>query len=176
MRPLQIAWQQALASLKFRAVGHGMSVFGVILGSGMFGSVQAYRMALAPIGISLADSNRLEWFSWMAALMALFGIGNQFLLSVTARFREIGTLKCLGASNQLIGMIYAIESLMLGSIGAVVGGIVGPLLGSMIAGQPSLKATPLAFSVGLSIAFLAIWIPISEVMRLPATSALKAED
>ncbi len=121
MNPLQIAWRQALASLKYRAVGHVMSVCGVILGSGMFGSVQAYRMALGPIGLSLADSNRLQWFSWMAALMALVGIGNQFLLSVTARFREIGTLKCIGASNQLIGMIYAIESLMLGSIGAIIG-------------------------------------------------------
>lgn len=108
--------------------------------------------------------------------MALVGIGNQFLLSVTARFREIGTLKCLGASNQLIGMIYAIESLMLGSIGALIGGVVGPVLGSMIAGRPSLEAAPLSFAVGLSIAFLAIWIPIAEVMRLPATSALRAED
>src|SRR5262245_25002274 len=38
---------------------------------------------------------RLTWLSYMALIVCTVGIANSMLMSVTERFKEIGTMKCL---------------------------------------------------------------------------------
>ncbi|GMV80085.1 MAG: hypothetical protein AMXMBFR7_12690 [Planctomycetota bacterium] len=68
---------------------------------------------------------RNRWLIGLALLVALVGITNSMLMSVTERFREIGTMKCLGALNGFIVRLFLIESSMQGFIGTTLGVILG---------------------------------------------------
>jgi ABC-type antimicrobial peptide transport system permease subunit len=48
-------------------------------------------------------------------------------MSVTERFKEIGTMKCLGALDSFIIRLFLIESALLGFFGSLVGSLIGGL-------------------------------------------------
>ena len=50
------------------------------------------------------------------------------LMSVTERFREIGTMKCMGALDGFIVKLFLLESSFMGTAGTLLGVIVGLLL------------------------------------------------
>lgn len=68
------------------------------------------------------------WLMTLSVLVALVGITNSVLMSVTERFREIGTMKCLGALDSFIVRLYFLESGFAGLIGAGLGAPIGILL------------------------------------------------
>lgn len=65
------------------------------------------------------------WLMILALLVALVGITNSMLMSVTERFREIGTMKCLGALDSFVVKLFLIESTMQGFLGTLLGVILG---------------------------------------------------
>jgi hypothetical protein len=73
------------------------------------------------------EGNKLQtrWVIGLALLVAFVGILNAMLMSVTERFREIGTMKCLGALDGFIVKLFLLESLFQGTVGTVLGIIVG---------------------------------------------------
>jgi hypothetical protein len=75
-------------------------------------------------------NNRIQkrWLVTLALLVAFVGILNAMLMSVTERFREIGTMKCLGALDSFIIKLFLIESLFQGITGTLVGVVLGLLL------------------------------------------------
>lgn len=82
----------------------------------------------------LTDPERLRrqraaswWVMGVVLVVAMAGIFNAMLMAVTERFREIGTMKCLGAMDGLILLMFLLESAVLGLVGATVG-IAGGLL------------------------------------------------
>ncbi len=76
------------------------------------------------------ESTRIQtrWLIGLALLVAFVGILNSMLMSVTERYREIGTMKCLGALDSFIIKLFVIESLFQGGVGTIVGVIIGGLL------------------------------------------------
>lgn len=66
-----------------------------------------------------------RWLLGLALLVAFVGILNAMLMSVTERFREIGTMKCLGALDGFIVKLFLIESLFQGIVGTFIGLLVG---------------------------------------------------
>lgn len=68
---------------------------------------------------------RDRWLIVLSLLVCVVGIVNAMLMSVTERFREIGTMKCLGALDKFIVRIFLLESSGLGVIGTVTGILVG---------------------------------------------------
>ena len=66
-----------------------------------------------------ARGSRRAWLLGLALLVAFVGILNAMLMSVTERFREIGTMKCLGALDGFIVKLFLIESLFQGVVGTV---------------------------------------------------------
>lgn len=70
---------------------------------------------------AIAGSTADTWLVIMALLTCTVGIANAMLMSVTERFREIGTMKCLGAQDALVVKLFLLESSMLGVVGAVLG-------------------------------------------------------
>jgi cell division protein FtsX len=76
------------------------------------------------------ENNRIQtrWLLGLALLVAFVGILNAMLMSVTERFREIGTMKCLGALDGFIIKLFLIESLFQGAVGTAIGIVVGILL------------------------------------------------
>jgi putative ABC transport system permease protein len=68
------------------------------------------------------------WVAGLAVLVSFVGILNAMLLSVTERYGEIGTMKCLGALDRLIIELFLIESLFQGMVGTLLGIGIGVLL------------------------------------------------
>lgn len=68
---------------------------------------------------------RQVWLISLSLLVCLVGITNSMLMSVTERYREIGTMKCLGALDNFIVRLFLIESAFQGFIGAVCGVTIG---------------------------------------------------
>jgi predicted lysophospholipase L1 biosynthesis ABC-type transport system permease subunit len=77
---------------------------------------------------ALQAKARQIWITVVSMLVTVIGIANAMLMSVTERFREIGTMKCLGALSGFVVKLFLIESLIIGAMGAVVGTILGFLV------------------------------------------------
>ena len=73
------------------------------------------------------DRIQTRWLLGLALLVAFVGILNAMLMSVTERFREIGTMKCLGALDGFIIKLFLIESLFQGGVGTIFGVLLGLL-------------------------------------------------
>jgi ABC-type antimicrobial peptide transport system permease subunit len=67
------------------------------------------------------------WIVIISLFVTVIGISNAMLMSVTERFREIGTMKCLGALSKFIRTIFLIEASIMGVAGAVAGCLIGVL-------------------------------------------------
>jgi hypothetical protein len=72
------------------------------------------------------------WIVIISLLVTVIGISNAMLMSVTERFREIGTMKCLGALSGFVRTLFLIESGLMGLVGGVVG-VAGGVLFSVVA-------------------------------------------
>jgi ABC-type antimicrobial peptide transport system permease subunit len=82
----------------------------------------------------LAQQARVRniWIVTIALLVTVIGITNSLLMSVTERFKEIGTMKCLGALSSFIRQIFFIESALTGLVGSLLGGLVGFLIAAVL--------------------------------------------
>ncbi|MBT3380230.1 MAG: FtsX-like permease family protein [Lentisphaerae bacterium] len=69
-----------------------------------------------------------RWMIGLALLVSFVGVLNAMLLSVTERFREIGTMKCLGALDRLIVQLFLLESTFQGIVGTSLGIVLGVVL------------------------------------------------
>jgi len=67
------------------------------------------------------------WIVSISLLVTIIGISNAMLMSVTERFKEIGTMKCLGALSGFIRQMFLIESAVIGVVGSFVGILIGIL-------------------------------------------------
>jgi hypothetical protein len=65
------------------------------------------------------------WLVGLSLLVCVVGITNAMLMSVTERFREIGTMKCLGALDKFIVKLFLIESSLQGAAGSLTGVLIG---------------------------------------------------
>jgi putative ABC transport system permease protein len=89
-----------------------------------------------------------RWMLGLALLISFVGILNAMVLNVTERFREIGTMKCLGALDSLVIKIYLVESAFQGLGGTISGILLGGMLalaeGWRIYGAEALTIVPFA--------------------------------
>ncbi|MFP4029071.1 MAG: ABC transporter permease [Candidatus Brocadiia bacterium] len=70
-------------------------------------------------------AKRNLWLVSLSLLVCIVGITNAMLMSVTERFREIGTMKCLGALDSFVVRLFLIESSFQGAVGSIAGAIIG---------------------------------------------------
>jgi hypothetical protein len=71
------------------------------------------------------ENFRNGWIITISLLVTVIGISNAMLMSVTERFREIGTMKCLGALSAFVRRMFLIESALMGLVGGILGCVVG---------------------------------------------------
>jgi len=72
------------------------------------------------------------WVITISLLVTVIGVSNALLMSVTERFREIGTMKCLGALSSFIRRLFLIESALIGLSGSLLGGLLGFLVAALL--------------------------------------------
>ncbi len=73
-------------------------------------------------------SGRQAFLLFISFLVCLVGITNAMLMAITERFREIATMKCLGATDGYILNQFMIEAALQGVVGGVLGMLIGLLL------------------------------------------------
>ncbi len=94
------------------------------------------------------DRFRSIWIVVISLLVTVIGIANAMLMSVTERFREIGTMKCLGALSAFIRRIFLFESSLMGFVGGSLGAILGMLFSIVV----------YAFTYGWGLVGVAAWV------------------
>lgn len=80
---------------------------------------------------SAGISSKMIWLVTLSLMVCSVGIVNAMLMSVTERFREIGTMKCLGALDIFIIKIFMIEAVIQGAAGTLAGIVIGFLVGML---------------------------------------------
>jgi ABC-type antimicrobial peptide transport system permease subunit len=158
--------------------------------------LQAQRLALlmksngVPISAEEIHNDRIEtrWLLGLALLIAFIGILNAMLLSVTERFREIGTMKCLGALDGFIVRLFLLESLFQGVVGSVVGVVAGVAL-ELVAqtisyGGFAWKNVPIGevlwaalfcFGAGIGLAIMGAVYPAWQAARMEPIAAMRVD-
>jgi ABC-type antimicrobial peptide transport system permease subunit len=182
--PLATAWKQAWASIRVRFGRSFLTVAGVGLGAALFASILVLRRVELEAGaLDQAGASRLAWLAGTSLLMCLVGVANSMLLAVSERYREIGTFKCIGASDGFIVKVFLFESSMIGAAGSAAGSLVGALAmaaGLWLSGYSGafggvLYVAGIAASAGFVLAVVAAILPAIQASKLPAVSALRME-
>ncbi len=109
------------------------------------------------------------------------GIMNIMLVSVTERTREIGIRKAIGAKRASILTQFLIESIVVSSMGGIVGIIIGTLASVMIGNSMGISAFPkisvilIAFLFSAAIGTFFGWAPANKASKLNPIDALHAD-
>ncbi len=134
-----------------------------------------------------ARAARQAWLVVMSLLVSAVGITNSMLMSVTERFREIGTMKCLGALDEFIVRLFLIESAVLGIMGSLVGALLGSGImllvyvgkergvAAMMDWGQMFSYILIAMGIGTILSLLAAVPPSFRAARLPPAAALSTE-
>jgi putative ABC transport system permease protein len=124
----------------------------------------------------------------IAVLVAVLGIVNSLMVSITERQREIGILRGLGAEGWQVRKAILLEAVCIGLVGTVLGACAGCVLGYY--SVASLNAAfvgwvfpyrfPLVWSLLLVpgvviVSLLAAWIPCRAALKTPIVEALAYE-
>lgn len=182
--PIGAAWKQALAGIRVRFGRHALTALGIALGTAFFASVLTLRVSETSSGpTSAAENSRLTWLALTSLLMCLVGVTNSMLLSISERIREIGTFKCIGASDTFIVKVFFLEAALLGIIGSTAGSVFGTLLmglallwmGYVVPFAMLPSQIGVALSVGVVLTVLSAIGPAIHAARLPAVVALRTE-
>lgn len=116
----------AVAFLCFIFTGNDLAES--LLQSGEPNNIQQLQNAgydIKPGQSDLGTSAKQRWIVFLSLLVCVVGIVNAQLMSVTERFREIGTLKCLGALDSIIVRLFVLEAIMQGVTGSLAGVVLG---------------------------------------------------
>ena len=133
-------------------------------------------------------SPRTMWLIIVSMLVCVVGIANAMLMSVTERFREIATMKCLGATDRFIMTSFVLESCLQGTAGGLIGATLGFLLGTVrswakygwmaITHLPAMEifsTSGLSVVVGIILSALAAVYPAWVASRLAPMEAMRIE-
>ena len=103
-------------------------------------------------GSSIGVDAYQYWLVAVALIVSVVGITNAMLISVYERYREIGTMKCIGALDQHILMLFLVEAIIQGAAGGIIGYVLGVVAAVLSSG----------FTTGFNIIFM---VPITELLK-----------
>ena len=131
---------------------------------------------------------RMGWLTIISMVLCVVGIANITLMSVTERFREIATLKCVGALDSFIMLSVMIEAFLLGAVGGIGGSILGTVIGFvrmlitfrylLLSAIPFGKLTEwmlVSVAIGISLSVVASIYPSLKAARLAPMEAMRIE-
>jgi putative ABC transport system permease protein len=135
--PFTEAIRISFQSLKIRFWRSMITTAGILLGIAFFVAVLSGNqissvMSKSEVLRTVIDSPETTgvsaqqiWLIVMSLIVCVVGIANSMLMAVTERFREIGTMKCLGALNRFVVELFLLESGFQGLSGAIMGSFIG---------------------------------------------------
>ena len=143
---------------------------------------------IGPEDTRVGASPKQRWIIILSLLVCVVGIVNAQLMAVTERFREIGTMKCLGALDRFILRLFILESGMQGLAGAGAGALAGAifaLIGSLLRfGFASMTTVSwgavigsvgIAIAVGCLLSLIGVLYPAIVAARMQPVEAMRVE-
>jgi ABC-type lipoprotein release transport system permease subunit len=147
--------------------------------------VLAEGVETAAVGITAQQ----WWLIILSLTVAVVGIANAMLMSVAERYREIGTMKCLGALDSFIIRLFLLESVFQGTAGTLVGVVLGFLLiwgytwvtygwvtMQTFPAADSLKYGLLGFVLGFGLSVLGAILPALRAAKMQPVDAMRVEE
>jgi len=138
--------------------------------------------------LSTEQRSQTAWMLGIALMISFAGIVNAMLISVTERFREIGTMKCLGGLDSFIVKLYLAESLFQGTVGTSIGIVVGVVLAYIEAlnrfGTEGFQLLPvlnllqiivISFVAGVVLTVLGALYPAWSAAKMEPVEAMRSE-
>lgn len=138
---------------------------------------------------SPGTSPKERWIVALSLLVCTVGIINAQLMAVTERFREIGTMKCLGALDRFILRLFLLEAGIQGLAGALIGALIGLGIGLATAlirfGTPAIthlaaadlgKSLVFSVLVGAGLSLIGVVYPAIVAARMRPVEAMRAQD
>jgi putative ABC transport system permease protein len=116
-------------------------------------------------------SARSQWLIVLSFLVCMVGVANAMLMSVTERFTEIATMKCLGAMDRFVMMMFVLEALIQGAAGGAVGLLLGVIL-ALVRGAFEFGRLLSLASGATPTVLLAMLLSLGVTMILAALSAV----
>ena len=165
----------------------------------LLASREAYNQRLAALERNLTGkvdnideagtlSGRQLFLLFISFLVCMVGITNAMLMSITERFREIATMKCLGATDRYILVQFMMEAALQGIAGGLLGMLAGFVIaafknalsfgGYLFAYWPGIDLMLIAFfslSTGVVLAVLASIYPAWAASRMAPMDAMRVE-
>jgi len=143
---------------------------------------------LGPEDTDVGASPKQRWIIILSLLVCVVGIVNAQLMAVTERFREIGTMKCLGALDRFILRLFILEAGMQGLAGAGAGALAGALFGlingalrfgftamTSISWVSIIVSVFIALGVGCLLSLLGVLYPALIAARMQPVEAMRVE-
>jgi ABC-type lipoprotein release transport system permease subunit len=128
------------------------------------------------------------WLVVVALIVSVVGITNAMLIAVYERDREIGTMKCIGALDRHILMLFLVESIIQGATGGIIGfsfGVIAAVISSgFTTGFDIILKMPMgsfvSYFVGTTLlsiilSIVASMYPAWRASKLPPVEALSYE-
>ena len=143
---------------------------------------------LGPADTNVGASPKQRWIIILSLLVCVVGIINAQLMAVTERFREIGTMKCLGALDRFILRLFILEAAMQGLAGAGAGALAGALFAlanallrfgftaiSLVSWLSVIGSVFIAIGVGCLLSLLGVLYPALIAARMQPVEAMRVE-
>lgn len=193
--PNREAIKIAVRSLRIRKWRSAVTLGGIILTIAFLSAVttsgivaKAVQATGQQVSVDAASGKATQiWLIMISLLVCAVGIANAMLMSVTERYREIGTMKCLGALDWFVVKLFLIEAAFLGIVGSIVGALLGfaasffawvaqygNIVGELPWGQLSLRLLA-AVLVGTALSVVGAIYPARRAGRMPPADAMRSE-
>ena len=194
--PIQQAFIFAMQGIRLRlgrmvlvllGVAVAIAFTNVLLTTNALFDMLPAKVSAGAVGMTRVPVFRRLWMA-VALLICTAGVLNAIVMSVTERIKEIGTLKCLGSRNIHVIEIFLFESVLLGLVGGVLGGLLGYaaallnfvatvgakyLTGAMAASAAMNILVCIGISAGLSL--LASVVPVFMAAKVEPAAAMRYE-
>lgn len=144
---------------------------------------------VSPGDVSIGGSAKQRWIVVLSLLVCVVGIVNAQLMAVTERFREIGTMKCLGALDRFILRLFILEAAIQGVIGSGIGAVIGAFFAFVsslfIFGTLAFASFPVAAlslnilaatGVGCLLSMIGVIFPAFKAARMEPVEAMRVEE
>ena len=135
------------------------------------------------------ESAKQRWIIALSLLVCVVGIVNAQLMAVTERFREIGTMKCLGALNHFILRLFMLEALIQGLAGSCAGALTGAIFaiisGAFLFGPIVFSSLPfsqigatvlIASATGCFLSLIGVTYPAIKAANMEPVEAMRVEE
>ena len=134
------------------------------------------------------EQSKQTWLVSLSLLVCVVGIANAMLMSVTERFREIGTMKCLGALDSFIIKLFLLESTFQGLAGTLVGIAIGLSMTMLLAlvdygtavftyfpVNGMLRSAVAAIVAGTSLSLMGAMLPAYRAAKMEPVEAMRSD-